>query len=1544
MIGYNKGLKFLFAFLFSLFFLSLNAQDFYWETPTVFSGKNGQFLKSASNKDISAVVWEEVVANTGTEGHIFISAAVYSDGNWNLNERISSPIPYTADIPSIVSVAVGNYGDIIVTYIKNRNTIGILKSEDEGKTFSEKEIVTEMYDLGSPYISVLSNGKYILFVSRGIGEKFSLFYSLSNNGIKWSEFTEFDREKKSDRVFLPVHTVAENNDVIVFQALDSVDNRQVYGLFSSYSSNGGSSWSAPVKITENNTSQNQRPEILYSHEERKIFAVWEQSLYRAEKTIVAFAALNTKGQLTSGIEKLPQQRSSVFNPKVIIYNKKPLLTWTEDYEKNGSLCIAVKKNSAWEISTVRKFTGSLLFVQPFVLEGNLQLIWQEGMASQRIMRIQPDFQIAKAKLQPVDFDARSKSGKKRLTVDIKFPYDSSGIAGYAYVWSKDTPPDFVEPVITKLKSESKLVYEPEVDGLWYLGVRICDYAGNWSEMSVVACERDSTPPMPPIFELLALDKNGFSNSNSFEIKWNPPEADITGKEETQIKGYIKSVQYVADIQKFKSLLRASDEVVIDDESVQNILKDKFKLQLNLSKLTTNLAKQRIENYENGLYAIAVSAVDASGNISEPAVKYFALNKYIPYTNISNIETQQLKDGTVLLSIIGKGFTTDGIVENVYIDSDGVPPYDLIFEKENTQGGNTVSSKNYFSIISDKVISDIRIDDLDSGEYYVGVRHSSRGIYFSKEKISVDNLGNIKFGDYGKKYRYNWLVSPDSETLFDYLIVFIIIIFILFILIFSVIGVIKSIKEAVELKKEVHALLNGGIMATEKRRKKAASLKAKGGGLRVKFILLTVVLVISVILILALPLGAIFLNTQETLLAESLFSKTEVLLESLSAGAKAYLPSKNLLELQFLSSQIATVEEAKFATITGTHLQNKKEGYNFIWASNDPDLADKIQNAEFSAGESELKLPEMESAYEEINRIDAEARERVGGLANEISSLTKEAVAIALNTDQKSIDRRNELQIIIRQMEEKLNLELSNLSVKGSGSYPKFNSKELSEDITEYLFYKPILYRQQGNTENFVHGMIYIQVSTKNTLAKINEVEKSLISMILYISLISLAVGILDAFILASIIIAPIKKLVAHIDMINSTEDKEQLADKSIKIKSKDEIGILGTTINNMTSGLAAAAAASKDLTVGKEIQKMFLPLDTDSLGRKLTCGKSSDDNVEFFGYYEGARGVSGDYFDYIKLDDRYYAIIKCDIAGKGVPAALIMVEVATLFLDYFKDWKFQTHGLKIDYLVSRINDLIESRGFKGRFAAFTLCIFDSVSGEVHFCNAGDNVINIYDASLRKMKEVVLTEVSAAGVFPSFMIDMKGGFKVETVKLNKGDVLFLYTDGIEEAKRLFRNSKLQPIVCAVDGLNVDDVHETHTVGQDGEELGKERVCKIIESIFDRTSFNLKKWHNPIEDEEFNFDFTSLEGSVEDVVIGLVSIEKIFRMYQDPKATELNMVKVDKKIDLFLNKHFRQYQAYCSNRRPNTDADEYIYYTNIREDEQYDDLTILGIRKK
>jgi hypothetical protein len=195
-----------------------------------------------------------------------------------------------------------------------------------------------------------------------------------------------------------------------------------------------------------------------------------------------------------------------------------------------------------------------------------------------------------------------------------------------------------------------------------------------------------------------------------------------------------------------------------------------------------------------------------------------------------------------------------------------------------------------------------------------------------------------------------------------------------------------------------------------------------------------------------------------------------------------------------------------------------------------------------------------------------------------------------------------------------------------------------------------------------------------------------------------------------------------------------------------------------------------------------------------------------------------------------------------------------------------------------------------------------------------------------------------------MVDMKGGFSVHKLHLNKGDVLFLYTDGIEEAKRLFRDENFTPIVCAEPGLKQDDPHGNHSVGQDGEEMTPERVNEIIEAVFARETFVLEKWHNPAGDEKLVFDFSSCKGSSEDVILALVSVEKIFRMHRPPNATAFDRVQVDRKIDTFLKAHFKQYETYCMNTEDVPDAPEYMYYTHVREDPQYDDLTLVAIKKK
>jgi hypothetical protein len=129
------------------------------------------------------------------------------------------------------------------------------------------------------------------------------------------------------------------------------------------------------------------------------------------------------------------------------------------------------------------------------------------------------------------------------------------------------------------------------------------------------------------------------------------------------------------------------------------------------------------------------------------------------------------------------------------------------------------------------------------------------------------------------------------------------------------------------------------------------------------------------------------------------------------------------------------------------------------------------------------------------------------------------------------------------------------------------------------------------------------------------------------------------------------------------------------------------------------------------------------------------------------------------------------------------------------------------------------------------------------------------------------------------------------------------------------------------------------------MGPDRVEGIINAVMNRQVYKLHKWHNPEgDDRELVFDFSSSQGRVEDVIMAMVSVEKMFRCYKDPKATEDDRVLVDKIVDAYLKEHFLQYRNYCSFTRENPADSAYMYYTHVKEDEQYDDLTILGIKRK
>lgn len=1526
------------AFIFLLFSIfSSSAEEIYWEEPRAISKAQGKFPQLASNKNFSIVVWQEAEATSETTGNIYLSMAVSSGGAFKVKGRFAGPFSYSGKEPNSFSCAIDKNNVIAIAVSESNSGLQILKSKDMGNSFTVHDQSFNNNPEVAPRIFARERGGFLLFIAQGTEDALSISYSYSDDAVSWQEFTPLVNKETFRLNFLPTCAgiLGKNNvssDVVVFQSLSS-GVRPSFQLWSMQTLDGGATWSEPIAvtsftdtITETNSDpyayDNQRPFISVTGNNFSL--VWERKTLSGSSQIF-FESLNENGLPLQNAQRVSSGQGSCNNPQIFQINNTNAVIWTDDRKGDSRVYMAQKNAFDWIDEDLSLGRGSAMFARAVYLQNKLFAFWQRTAAGiPQIFILSPDLQTEAPSVRAIDFAQGKKSKKTQIKIAWDEPKDSSGIKGYSYSWSTNKESTAEESTIPPLLANTKdISLNTNEDGLYYFSIKALDYAGNWSEAATISYERDTEPPVSPIIKDVLLDENLFAISNTLNIDWEENTTEA-------LLGYQYSFQYINSITDYINATKTNPDKTLADKEYSEQIYKKYSDYRGLNFTERNTFT--LNNTDDGIYLFMINAVDSVGNVSKTSFKIVKMNKFIPYTIITFADFTQDDFGQRKLRLLGRGFTSDGLIQKIVLDRDGKEPYDLLLE----------ASKSEFRIDSDTIISGADLGEIEEGVYKIGLEHSKRLWYWTGNRLTISDTGTIKFGDYSTIFKPSWKLT--NSKIYK-LSVFDIITLLLFIT--SIVGFILSIRSVLSIRLEtaiIHAeaisIIKGTSMPLAKKKAQMKNLKRRGLSLSLKFTMFIIALVIMVVFMVSIPLGYFMIQTQSKILADGLEKRALVLLESIGQGVRSYLPAQNLLELGFLPDQSKAMKEARYITITGYGAENKISP-EAIWATNDPVIASKIDTDTIQNGKSLLNDP-LSPLIEEISTgLNQRAKEEIGAINETIASLTKEAQAIASNTDSVSIKRLEEISTTNRGLELKLNEKLSEIANSATMSFPEFNASNLETSNKTYIFYKPVLYRQSQD-QNYYRGMVRLEVSTDSILQEVDTARNTLISISGFITLIAIALGAIGSLVLAKIIVSPIKRLVKGVELIRDTEDKEELDNFSLNVKTKDEIYELADTIEQMVHNLVKAAAASKDLTVGKETQKMFIPLEKDSLGVKLSTGKESTKGADFFGYYEGAKGVSGDYFDFEKLNDRHYAIIKCDVAGKGVPAALIMVQVATLFLTYFKNWNEKKDGFMLEKLVYQINDLIEARGFKGRFAAFTIAIFDSISGDTWICNAGDTLLHTYKASKNELITDTLPDSPTAGTFPNFLVEMKSPYKTVQRKLEVGDMMLLYTDGIEEGQRKFRDTNFNVITCAV-GEKKDDVHLNHSYGQDNEQIGADRVKDIVETIISKGKYTLIKHHNPIANEVLTFDFSNSTGSVEDVIMGLVSIEKIFRMYKDSKSNDSQVVKVDTKVDEYLEKHFDQYRLFCGNKRVNDKHPEYREYLGVKEDAQYDDLTLLGIQK-
>jgi sigma-B regulation protein RsbU (phosphoserine phosphatase) len=185
-----------------------------------------------------------------------------------------------------------------------------------------------------------------------------------------------------------------------------------------------------------------------------------------------------------------------------------------------------------------------------------------------------------------------------------------------------------------------------------------------------------------------------------------------------------------------------------------------------------------------------------------------------------------------------------------------------------------------------------------------------------------------------------------------------------------------------------------------------------------------------------------------------------------------------------------------------------------------------------------------------------------------------------------------------------------------------------------------------------------------------------------------------------------------------------------------------------------------DLEIARDIQRILLPSEAPKLS-----------GFEISGLNVPARQVSGDYFDYIRIDDERLGVAIADVSGKGVPASLIMAICRSVLRSQAIGNPSPADVLK------KVNRQLYPDIKEDMFISMAYLAIDHARGNVTLARAGHDAPLLYQRSPGTVKPLktpgMVVGIDSGDVFDRLTTDV-------AVPLEPGDCILLYTDGITEA--------------------------------------------------------------------------------------------------------------------------------------------------------------------
>ena len=220
-------------------------------------------------------------------------------------------------------------------------------------------------------------------------------------------------------------------------------------------------------------------------------------------------------------------------------------------------------------------------------------------------------------------------------------------------------------------------------------------------------------------------------------------------------------------------------------------------------------------------------------------------------------------------------------------------------------------------------------------------------------------------------------------------------------------------------------------------------------------------------------------------------------------------------------------------------------------------------------------------------------------------------------------------------------------------------------------------------------------------------------------------------------------------------------DVTVDVRANEEFASLSDDINSTVATLKryiveAAARIDKELEYAKQIQLSALPTNFPTV-----------EDYNIYAQMIAAKEVGGDFYDFYKLNENTVAFLVADVSGKGIPAAMFMMTAKTIIKDLAES------GMAVNDIFTKANEKLCENNESGMFVTAWMGILDIPSGNLKFANAGHNppLLKRVDGTFEYLK-------TSAGFVLAGMEGVR--YRINEITLNKGDRVFLYTDGVPEA--------------------------------------------------------------------------------------------------------------------------------------------------------------------